>query len=137
MRGSQLLLVGFAMSDRCQLPAVERSGGKIVFNFGRSAFDCTIRQLTDASHRVRNTIGIPDNVQLLIVGTVRSSKRLRRRIGSSALPLRSGRTLWIGAGRFGTGGHPERRSGDILRGHMLSCARRSIEPVGILLLDTG
>ncbi|MGK0244327.1 MAG: hypothetical protein ACI9HH_002974, partial [Pseudomonadota bacterium] len=54
--------------------------GKIVFNFGRSAFDCTVRQLTDAGATVEleTTIGIPDHVQLLLVGTnqVRPCKRL-------------------------------------------------------------
>ncbi len=54
--------------------------GKIIFNFGRSAFDCTVRQLTDAGATVEleTTIGIPDQVQLLIVGTnqVKPCKRL-------------------------------------------------------------
>ncbi|WP_407168668.1 hypothetical protein [Bradyrhizobium sp. ORS 111] len=40
--------------------------GKLVFNFGRSTFDCTIRQLTDAGATVEleRTVGIPDSVQL-------------------------------------------------------------------------
>ncbi|KIU48057.1 diguanylate cyclase [Bradyrhizobium sp. UASWS1016] len=117
--------------------------GKIVFNFGRSAFDCTIRQLTDAGATVEleTTIGIPDNVQLLIVGTnqVKPCKRLWQSDRQLGLAFEEQRTN--AAGPVPAASAPaailERRGGDILRGHMLAL-RAALDqiPVGILLLDT-
>ncbi|MHC2437824.1 diguanylate cyclase (GGDEF)-like protein [Bradyrhizobium sp. USDA 4451] len=120
--------------------------GKIVFNFGRSAFDCTVRQLTDAGATVEleSVVGIPDHVQLLIVGThqVKPCKRLwqsDRQLGlafdeprtNAAAPATAAATAPAPAAI------PERRSGDILRGHMLAL-RAALDqiPVGILLLDS-
>lgn len=117
--------------------------GKIVFNFGRSAFDCTIRQLTDAGATVEleTTIGIPDNVQLLIVGTnqVKPCKRLwqsDRQLGLAFEEQRTNAADPVPAASA-PAAIPERRSGDILRGHMLAL-RAALDqiPVGILLLDT-
>ena len=117
--------------------------GKIVFNFGRSAFDCTIRQLTDAGATVEleTTIGIPDNVQLLIVGTnqVKPCKRLWQSDRQLGLAFEEQRTNAAGPvpAASVSAAIPERRSGDILRGHMLAL-RAALDqiPVGILLLDT-
>ncbi|MBR1206674.1 diguanylate cyclase [Bradyrhizobium sp. AUGA SZCCT0051] len=121
--------------------------GKIVFNFGRSAFDCTVRQLTDtgATVELESVVGIPDQVQLLIVGTnqVRPCKRLwqsDRQLGlvfeaqqaNAAAPAPAAAVSAAPA----PSAIPERRSGDILRGHMLAL-RAALDhiPVGILLLD--
>lgn len=117
--------------------------GKIVFNFGRSAFDCTIRQLTDAGATVEleTTIGIPDNVQLLIVGTnqVKPCKRLWQSDRQLGVAFEEQRTNAAGPvpAASAPAAIPERRSGDILRGHMLAL-RAALDqiPVGILLLDT-
>ena len=122
--------------------------GKIVFNFGRSAFDCTVRQLTDAGATVEleTTIGIPDHVQLLLVGTnqVRPCKRLwqsDRQLGLAFEEQRASAAASAAAPASAPAGPapftiPERRSGDILRGHMLALrAALDLIPVGILLLD--
>lgn len=117
--------------------------GKIVFNFGRSAFDCTIRQLTDAGATVEleTTIGIPDNVQLLIVGTnqVKPCKRLWQSDRQLGLAFEEQRTNAAGPvpAASASAAILERRGGDILRGHMLAL-RAALDqiPVGILLLDT-
>ncbi|WP_456762978.1 PAS-domain containing protein [Bradyrhizobium sp. USDA 4011] len=121
--------------------------GKIVFNFGRSAFDCTVRQLTDtgATVELESIIGIPDQVQLLVVGTnqVRPCKRLwqsDRQLGlvfeaQQANPAAPAPAAVVPAAPAPSA-VPERRSGDILRGHMLAL-RSALDqiPVGILLLD--
>lgn len=117
--------------------------GKIVFNFGRSAFDCTIRQLTDAGATVEleTTIGIPDNVQLLIVGSnqVKPCKRLWQSDRQLGLAFEEQRTNAAGPvpAASASAAILERRGGDILRGHMLAL-RAALDqiPVGILLLDT-
>ncbi len=138
-----MLLVGFAMSGQVSASRGRTFlAGKIVFNFGRSAFDCTIRQLTDAGATVEleTTIGIPDDVQLLIVGTnqVKPCKRLWQSDRQLGLAFEEPRTNTAGPvpAASAPAAVPERRSGDILRGHMLAL-RAALDqiPVGILLLD--
>lgn len=116
--------------------------GKVVFNFGRSAFDCTVRQLTDtgATVELESTVGIPDHFQLLMVGTnqTRPCKRLwqsDRQLGLVFEEQRASAAAPAPAAPAAAA-IPERRSGDILRGHMLAL-RAALDriPVGILLLD--
>lgn len=119
--------------------------GKIVFNFGRSAFDCTVRQLTDtgATVELESVVGIPDQVQLLIVGTnqVRPCKRLWQSDRQLGLVFEAQQAAPAPAAAVpaapAPSAMPERRSGDILRGHMLAL-RSALDqiPVGILLLDS-
>ncbi|MCC8943533.1 diguanylate cyclase [Bradyrhizobium sp. Arg62] len=120
--------------------------GKIVFNFGRSAFDCTIRQLTDsgATVELESTFGIPDHVQLLVVSShqVRPCKRLWQSDRQLGLAFEERRTPDPAAPAPASVAAPapinipERRNRDILRGHMLAL-RAALDqiPVGILLLD--
>jgi len=46
-------------------------GGRIVFNSGRSTFDCTVRNLSrqGAKLQVGSSIGIPDSFDLLLPNT--------------------------------------------------------------------
>ncbi|MCS3449252.1 MULTISPECIES: sensor domain-containing diguanylate cyclase [Bradyrhizobium] len=116
--------------------------GKIVFNFGRSAFDCTVRQLTETSATVEleSVVGIPDHIQLLLVGSnqVKPCKRLwqsDRQLGLVFEEQQANAAAPAPAAPA-PAAIPERRSGDILRGHMLAL-RAALDqiPVGILLLD--
>jgi len=113
--------------------------GKIIFNFGRSTFDCTIRQLTDdgATVELDGIFGIPERVHLLVRGAEhpRLCKRLwqsDRRIG---LAFEQERPAEQSPAHIAP---PERRSGDsILRGQMLAL-RAALDqiPLGVLLLDS-
>ncbi|MBR0794253.1 diguanylate cyclase [Bradyrhizobium jicamae] len=111
--------------------------GKIIFNFGRSTFDCTIRQLTDGGATVEldGILAIPERVQLLVRGAEhpRPCKRLWQSERQVGLAFEQEQQAEQTAVRT----TPPARSGDlILRGPMLAL-RAALDhiPLGVLLLD--
>ncbi len=56
--------------------------GKVIFNFGQSTIDCTVRRITDegATIEVESGLGVPDTFQLSVAseGTVQPCKLVWR-----------------------------------------------------------
>lgn len=140
--------MGSGFSERAQTMSGQVSAsrgrtflaGKIIFNFGRSAFDCTVRQLTDsgATVELESTVGIPDQLQLLIVGAnqVRACKRLWQSDRQLGLVFEEQRAP-NAASPAQTDSPERRRTDSVVRGHMLAL-RAALDqiPLGILLLDS-
>ena len=100
-------------------------GGKIIFNSGRSAIDCTVRNLSDdgACLDVDNVAGVPKEFHLRISGEIE---------------LRTCTLAWATGNRIGLWfGHGESATDDIapsLQTQAL-CAALDVIQVGIVLLD--
>jgi len=61
--------------------------GKIIFNFGKSSIDCTVRRLSDdgATLELESGLGVPERFQLAVVGESEALRAWRQR-RSPALP---------------------------------------------------
>jgi diguanylate cyclase (GGDEF)-like protein len=116
-------------------------GGKIVFNGGRSAIDCVVRNLSEggACAQVENPAGIPDQVLLTIAGEseVRPCTVTWQAANRLGLTFHSARALH--RADAATENEPQvlEAGPDLMRGDMLAL-RAALDEVrfGVLLLDT-
>ena len=100
-------------------------GGKIIFNSGRSAIDCTVRNLSDdgACLDVDNVAGVPKEFHLRISGEIE---------------LRTCTLAWATGNRIGISfGHDESATDDIAPSSQTQALRAALDviQVGIVLLD--
>ena len=112
--------------------------GKVIFNFGQSIIDCTVRRITDdgASLALQSGLGIPDRFQLSIVGEHALQRckvvwRSETRIGVTFESNQTRETMPC------EDSSPSQGGGDhALRTQMLSL-RSALDhaPLGIVLLD--
>ena len=114
-------------------------GGKIVFNNGRSAIDCLVRNLsdTDGCLQFNSTVDIPNTFDLLVDGekTPRSCRKTwasEDRIGAEFLTPHSNRVK-TGAP---SPSHQDPNGTEVLRAQLIAL-RAALDnvPIGIVLLD--
>ena len=101
-------------------------GGKIIFNSGRSAIDCTVRNLSDdgACLEVANVAGIPKEFHLRISGETE---------------LRTCTFAWESDNRIGISfGHEEAKADDVALPAQMQSLRAALDvvEVGIVHLDS-
>ena len=111
--------------------------GKIIFNFGGSAIDCTVRRMSDdgATIELESGLGIPEHFQLSIAGE--EGPRPCKRVWQSDKQL--GLTFEAAADKDERHAAPvERRSGDSMICSQMLALRAALDhvPVGVVLLDS-
>ena len=112
--------------------------GKVIFNFGQSTIDCTVRRITDegATIEVESGLGVPDTFQLSVAseGTVQPCKLVWRSEKQIGVKFTSHQTdepadLEESSSNLGVTDHA-------LRAHTLALrAALDHAPLGVVLLD--